>query len=175
MEFEFLHTDRLNLRLVDQEVMDKVFATYAHDELVSFFGKTIAEKEIERYHGGTSMYKRTFLYFQMLLKDSNELIGWCGYHTWYTNHSRAEIGYMLFDEKHMDKGYMSEAMKTVIDYGFHKMGLHRIEAMVGLFNRPSLRLLHKFGFEEEGRLKEHYFTGGIYEDSLVFGLIKPQK
>ncbi|CAG5085667.1 GNAT family N-acetyltransferase [Parvicella tangerina] len=175
MEFQFIYTDRLKLRLVDQQVMDKVFAAYSHEELISFFGEVIAEKEIERYHGGTSMYNRTFLYFQMILKDSNELIGWCGFHTWYTNHSRAEIGYMIFDEKNMDHGYMSEAMSAVIEYGFHEMELHRIEAMIGKYNRPSLRLMNKFHFEEEGCLREHYFTGGVYEDSLVFGLIKPQK
>ncbi len=175
MEFQFIHTNRLKLRLVDQELLDHVFSTYSKEELISFLGESIAEKEIERYRGGTSMYQRTFLYFQLLIKDTNELIGWCGYHTWYLNHSRAEMGYMLFDEKFMDKGYMSEAMTAVIDYGFHQMHLHRIEAMVGKYNRPSLRLMQKFGFEQEGCLKEHYFTGGVYEDSLVFGLIKPQK
>lgn len=173
MEFKHLETDRLKLRMVDLEVFDYVFNTYSKEEIIKFFGEEEAEKETKRHQGRASMYNRSFLYFQMIIKEYNELIGWCGYHTWYTDHDRAEIGYKIFDKKHMDQGYMGEALKAVIEYGFHEMYLHRIEALVGLYNRPSLRLLNKNGFKEEGRLKEHYFNGGIYEDSLIYGLIKP--
>ncbi|MCB9189132.1 MAG: GNAT family N-acetyltransferase [Flavobacteriales bacterium] len=174
MEFTYITTDRLKLRLVNQEVLDGIFKNYAEKEIIEFFGESAAEKEIQRYKEGASMFNRTFLYFHLLDKNTDELIGWCGYHTWYLEHKRAEIGYTIYDDNHREKGYMSEALTAVIEYGFHEMYLHRIEALVGPYNRASLRLMKKFGFNEEGRLKEHYYTGGIYEDSIVFGLIKPQ-
>jgi ribosomal-protein-alanine N-acetyltransferase len=37
-----------------------------------------------------------FLYFHLLEKTDQNVIGWCGYHTWYLEHDRAEIGYELF-------------------------------------------------------------------------------
>ena len=67
---------------------------------------------------------------------------------------------------------MKEAMPEVINYGFEKMGLHRIEAMVGKDNEPSLKLLHAHGFVQEGLLREHYLIDGRYEDSLVFSLLR---
>lgn len=175
MDFTYLETKRLKLRLVDQKVLDYIFGQYNQEELYQFFGDEIAEKEIKRYKGGASTFNRTFLYFQMLDKQTDQLIGWCGFHTWYLEHKRAEIGYMLFHSENMNRGLMSEVMEPVIEYGFHQMFLHRIEAFVGPYNTASLRLMRKFGFEEEGRLKEHYFRDGIYEDSIVFGLLKPQK
>ena len=57
------------------------------------------------------------------------------YHTWYVDHHRAEIGYVLNSkEEDMNKGYMSEALlKEVIALlDLMKMNLHRIEAFVGL-------------------------------------------
>lgn len=175
MKFTYLNTERLKLRLLDQQVWDHVFSNYDQEELTHFFGESAVEKETKRNEGGTSTFNRTFLYFHMLDKNTDELIGWCGFHTWYTDHKRAEIGYVIFEEENMSKGYMSEALTAVIKYGFEEMYLHRIEAFVGPYNSASLRLMRKFKFEEEGRLKEHYFRDGIYEDSVVFGLLRPQK
>jgi ribosomal-protein-alanine N-acetyltransferase len=52
------------------------------------------------------------------------------------------------------------------------MYLHRIEALVGPHNIPSLKLVKSFGFREEGRLREHYFINNQLEDSIVFSLLK---
>jgi ribosomal-protein-alanine N-acetyltransferase len=69
---------------------------------------------------------------------------------------------------------MSEVLPEVIRYGFTTMKLHRIEAMVGPNNGASLRLMQKFGFRHEGHLKAHYLRNGIYEDSVVFGLLRSE-
>ncbi len=130
--------------------------------------------EKEKYKAGFSTFNKTFLYFQIIDKKSDEIIGWCGYHTWYTSHDRAEIGYILFDEEAKGKGYMTEVMTPILAYGFGKMNLHRVEAFVGKENVPSLKLMSNFGFTQEGHLKEHYLKNGVYEDSLVFSLLKSE-
>ena len=98
-------------------------------------------------------------------------IGWCGYHTWYTPHRRAEIGYQIAEE-YQNRGLMKEALVPIIDYGLNKMNLQRIEAYVGEENTASLRLMEIFEFKKEGLLKKHYNIDGINVDSLVFGLLK---
>lgn len=69
---------------------------------------------------------------------------------------------------------MKEALPYIIDYGFDRMNLHRIEAMVGPDNQASLRLVKGLGFVEEGLLREHYFIDGKFYDSLVFSLLKKE-
>ena len=135
-------------------------------------GRTCTQPEQEKNNKGLSTYNREFVWFQLLEKENENFIGWGSFHILYTDHNRAEIGYGLSDDKYKNKGYMTEAMEFLIHYGFETMHLHRIEAFVGTTNVPSLQLMKKFGFEKEGHLKEHYFTKGMYEDSLVFGLIK---
>ena len=175
MEFEEIETDRLILKKITPEVYDFVFANYSEPEIMAFFNftkKEDFEKDREKFEKGLSTHNRSFVYFQLIDKDSKKMIGWCGYHTWYLDHDRAEIFYVFKDDKFSGKGLMTEAMKVVINYGFNEMNLHRIEAFVSPENLPSLNLIQKVNFTKEGHLREHYLNNGKAEDSLVFSLLK---
>lgn len=172
---EQFETKRLLLRKQTPEVLRELFKTQSDSDLIQILHLDSFEelrKEHEKNTKGLSTYNREFVWFQILEKETEQNIGWGGFHVWYTDHDRAEIGYGLNDDKHKNKGYMTEAIEFFINYGFEKMNLHRIEAFVGKDNIPSLKLMEKFGFEKEGHLKEHYLINGVYEDSLVFGLVK---
>jgi len=67
---------------------------------------------------------------------------------------------------------MTEVLSTIIPYGFNQMNLHRIEAMTATYNMASIKTLLKFGFVQEGVLREHYLVDGVMEDSLMFSLLK---
>lgn len=170
-------TPRLILRPLTPETYGEVFTKYSEEELKLFFGcKTDEElaEERKKYDQGLQMYRKSLLMFHIIEKETEKVIGWCGYHTWYLPHNRAEIGYVLTDETSKRKGYMKEALPYIIDYGFDRMNLHRIEAMVGPDNQASLRLVKGLGFVEEGLLREHYFIDGKFYDSLVFSLLKKE-
>lgn len=173
-DFKTMETDRLILRALTPEVYQQVFTSYNDGELRQFFGCSTDEdlaEERRKYEDGLRMYKKSFLVFQLMEKASGKVIGWCGYHTWYLPHYRAEIGYMLTDEAAKGRGYMKEALRAVLAYGFTDMGLKRVEAFIGPGNVPSLKLVKALGFTEEGTLREHYFKNGALEDSVVFSLL----
>ena len=67
---------------------------------------------------------------------------------------------------------MTEALKEVIDYGFKKLNLHRIQAMVDDSNIPSVKLLNRFGFKKEGTMREDYVVDGKNEDSDCYSLLR---
>lgn len=174
MNFQKLETPRLYLRILTPEVYTFVFENYSEQELLQFFGcKNLEdlEKEKYKYQNGLTNYRITFLNFQLIEKTNNKIIGACGFHSWFPEHNRAEIGYHLNDEIYKGKGFMSEALERIISYGFNEMNLNRIEALVSTRNMASLNLVRKFDFEKEGVLKSHYFVDGVYEDSVIFGLI----
>ena len=131
-------------------------------------------KEKEKYKNGLSSHNKKFLYYQLIDKKTKVIIGWCGFHTWYTDHDRAEIGYELFDDNYKGRGIMSEVIALTVNYGFRNMGLERIEAFVDPNNTPSIKLLKRMNFKKEGLLKHHYFHNNRMEDSIVFALLKSE-
>lgn len=174
MEFEMLLTPRLQLRKIEPGSYEWVFENYDDPGISAFFGLQTAkalEDEKERYRQRLYSWNRSFLYFQMLQAGSGRLIGTCGYHTWYRQHRRAEMGYSIFHEEDKRKGFMKEALLPIVEYGFARMELNRIEAMIGPSNVASQRLVQHLGFEKEGLMRQHYCKEGVMEDSCIYSLL----
>ena len=170
-----ISTERIILREYSPSTGRRIFESLPDNEIMHYFGlKTEQELHLEkeRYRQGLEMFGLSFRYFYLLEKESRQVMGWCGFHRWYTRHDRGELGYVLQDDVYKGKGYMKEALPVIIEYGFNEMLLHRIEAFVSYDNIPSLKLLKHFGFIEEGNLREHYLTNGRHEDSLIYSLLK---
>lgn len=177
MKFHTIETKRLLLRKLSPSDFTHIFENYSESEIKLFLGlqsQDEFEKEKNKYLHGYTTYNRSIEVFQLLDKTSLAIIGSCGFHNWYFDHNRAELGYMIKDISNRSQGLMTEALQAVIEHGFTKMNLHRIEALVGTENTPSLKLLQKFKFTQEGILRQHYFINNKYEDSAVFSLLKEE-
>lgn len=80
------------------------------------------------------------------------------------------IGYYL-DLEHNGKGYMTEAVKLAVRFGFDELNLHRIEAGVMPHNIRSMRVLEKAGFHKEGIAQKNVKIDGKWEDHQVLAII----
>ncbi|MCD6011092.1 MAG: acetyltransferase, ribosomal protein N-acetylase [Flavipsychrobacter sp.] len=172
-----LETQRLILKEVNPKIADELFTTLSDNELMTFFGFTDPDDlrlEKFKWQNGMTTYRMTYKRFFLTEKATGKVFGSCSLHNWYPEHRRSELGYDINDETMKNKGFMKEAVKTVLTFGFEKMGLNRVEAFIGPANEPSLRIANRLGFTEEGRLREHYNKDGELQDSIVFGLLKPE-
>ena len=85
----------------------------------------------------------------------------------------ADIGYDLATQ-YWRKGYMYEALSEVLRFAFEDLALARIQAYVRPENSPSLRLLEKLGFAQEGLLKKggsHESREGLF-DVYIYGKVR---
>ncbi|RYZ47652.1 MAG: N-acetyltransferase [Sphingobacteriales bacterium] len=170
-----IETPRLILRRSTMSDYTRIFEEQTSEEAMAYLGAANEDElslERSRYEKGLETYRTSFVYFHLIEKSSLEVIGDCCFHTWYTPHARAEIGYGIKKEIDKNKGYMREALYPVLRYGFAEMGLHRVEAFVNPDNLPSQKLLLGVGFKQEGVLKEHYYKNGEHLDSIVLGLLR---
>lgn len=166
-----IETNRLILRGLLPKDVSFLFNNYPKDEIMKILGHRTEEdfqKEEFKHKNGYTSYNRSFILFLLVEKTTNIIIGRCGLHNWYAEHNRAEIGYNIIDDNFKRKGLMSEAVNAVIEYGFNTLKLHRIEALVGSQNIPSLKIMEKYHFIKEGLLRQHYYVFDKYEDSVVF-------
>jgi ribosomal-protein-alanine N-acetyltransferase len=174
IQFELLETTRLTLKKIDPKVFQQLFQESDKTEIMQVLGLHTEEefaKEKMRFDLGSTMFNKSFVNFFIQKKGENQVIGSCGFHTWYTNHHRAEIGYAMTSDQFKRQGIMTEAMRRILRFGFEEMHLNRVEAFVGPTNVASIRLLKKMGFSEEGMLRQHYYKNGKSEDSVIYGLL----
>lgn len=168
-----LETPRILLKSFDQETYDSIFDQLNKEEIMRIFGHQNDEEyelECSRYKGGFSTYNQTIQFFQLVAKETQEVLGWAGYHSWAKQHHRAELFYSLKQEQFKRKGFMSEALVPILAYGKNEMDLYRIEAFVAIDNVPSNRLMAKFGFQKEATLKHRYQFGDEVDTDFMYAL-----
>jgi [ribosomal protein S5]-alanine N-acetyltransferase len=110
--------------------------------------------------------------FAIVLRETNEVIGGI---TLYENqqHRRAELGYWCAID-FWGRGYGTEAVRAVIDYGFRTLALNRVHAECHGDNPASRRVLEKAGMTFEGHLRRHSFRVDRFADKLLFGALRDE-
>ena len=83
------------------------------------------------------------------------------------------MGYMLHPD-HWGNGYMTEAVRAALDYGFDEMGLDRVELWISEENTASLRLAERAGFRRRGRMRQKYHKDESGHDKIVYGITAEQ-
>ncbi|MDX1454769.1 MAG: GNAT family N-acetyltransferase [Gammaproteobacteria bacterium] len=106
-------------------------------------------------------------------KNGDDLVGIVSLHDINLRHERAELGYVL-TESAWGKGHASEIVASLLRFGFHTLGLARIEAEVAWGNEASIRVLEKNGLRKEGVRQARYRKGDTFRDATVFGMLAPR-
>lgn len=109
--------------------------------------------------------------FLIFAQDTHEVIGGINVNNVCRGAAQyASLGYWL-DYKHQGAGYMTEALRLVINYAFSELHLHRLHASCLPHNKPSMNVLKRLGFAEEGFAKKYLEIGGSWQDHVLFGLV----
>lgn len=85
-------------------------------------------------------------------------------------HARAELGYWI-GVPYWGRGYATEAARALLELGFERLGLHRIQATYLTRNPASGRVMQKLGMHPEGVLRQHVRKWGVFEDLAVYGIL----
>ena len=170
-----LKTRDLNLRPLAETDADGMFALLSDAETVKYWNNqpitdlALAVRKLNE--DMESDAKGNSISWALTLHEQDKMIGRCVLFDYdHVNH-RAEIGFIL-NRNYWRQGLMQQALETVINFGFEKLELHRIEADVDPANSGSLALLEKLGFEREGFFRERWLICDEWKDSVMLGLVK---
>lgn len=81
-----------------------------------------------------------------------------------------QIGYWI-DSRVAGRGITPLAVALVSDHCFFTLGLHRIEINIRPENAPSLRIVEKLGFRDEGLREKYMHIDGHWSDHRTFALV----
>ena len=79
----------------------------------------------------------------------------------------ASVGYWI-GTPYAGQGRMTEALRLLTPFAFHSLKLHRLEAGCVVDNVPSVRVLEKAGFRQEGIARRYLRIKGNWRDHLLF-------
>ncbi len=179
-EFPEIRTKRLVLRQPSMKDAEWYLEHFSRPEMVWGGGeqgpRNIGAAREEVRSDMVDLYrKRQGFRWVITLKGEGRPIGSLGYYKWAPSaewRHQAEMGYDLARE-HWGKGIMAEAMNAVIDFGFEKMELNRIEVFIMPRNKRSIKLIKNLGFKKEGVLRQRYFDEfGNYADDVLFSMLR---
>ncbi len=111
--------------------------------------------------------------FALINKMENKLIGSCGIKVKSAENKEGEIVYLL-NHSYWNHGYITEAARKVLSFGFGQLGLHRIYAVCDPANTGSYRVMEKLGMQREGHLREHEFWKGVWRDFLLYSILEKE-
>ncbi len=170
-----LHTERLLLRKYEPGDVDSLFRIYSNPDYARYAtGETYGSREdVEHFVSDViEMYENDEAgEWAVILKSTGKLIGSCGFAWCDTKNSCAQIGFAL-DPDYRGRGLMTEAVKALLDFGFKKMNLNRIEGFHISGNEASGRVMEKAGMRFEGFLRKKLYLRGEYHDLKIYAALK---
>ena len=171
--FKKLVGDNLYLspRSVNEEIVEK-FTEWLNDfETTDYMGKssklvTIAD-EIKHFENP----KEDECVFFIIRLEDNEVIGVIGLHNIDNINRRATLGIFIGDKSGRNKGYGTESIKLILEYGFKYLNLNNINLDVMEFNQRAQACYKKCGFKEYGRRRKAEFLYGKYYDRVSMDIL----
>ena len=101
----------------------------------------------------------------------SKIIGVIGFHPLNRGNDIGEIGYWL--SEHMNgKGIMTFCCKHLVEIGFNKLKLNRIQIPAGEFNKKSRAIPERLGFKFEGIIRSREKLYGNYINHAMYSLLK---
>ena len=174
-----LQTERLILRPFQQGDGVFMFKNWASDSAVTKYLRHAPHKDVGVSNDIVEMYIEDFgkndsYKFCICEINSNEPIGSINIHVASQFDNIGEFGYYLSKEK-WNKGYITEALQAVLEFGFSEMNLNRIEACHSIDNKASGRVMQKVGMKYEGLLRDGYksYLEG-YQDCCLYSILKKE-
>ncbi|WP_175987550.1 GNAT family N-acetyltransferase [Bacillus sp. Marseille-Q1617] len=172
-----IETERLHLRKMALTDAGSIFDHWLSDERVSDNRVSPAHRDvsqtIERVEKIVHQYgSREFCYWGIELKSSGELIGEIDLYDFDKATGNGEVSYSIGYDW-WNRGYGTEALKAVVEFGFRHMNLHKISAAHNTDNPASGKIMRKAGMEQEGVIRHMIRNAkNQYKDCAVYGLLQ---
>ncbi|TPG71137.1 N-acetyltransferase [Brevibacillus laterosporus] len=170
-------TERLLLREMTIEDAEVLYSYWSDDEVtkymnVSSFSSVDQAKEMIQLLLDLGKEDKAYRY-SIVLQETNEVIGTCGFNYIDRENNRAEVGFDL-GRPFWRKGFAKEGLEALVRYGFDVHELNRIEAKVEPENVNSMLVLSKLSFVNEGLLREYQKSEEKYVDLHILSLLKKE-
>ena len=170
-----LRTPRLLLRDFSADDLEPLASYQRNADYQRYYpvppgGEPETRELLDRFIGWQEEEPRGRFQLAIVRSSSAELIGTAGLRVRAPESRVAELGYELAPSC-WGQGYATEAARALVEFGFAKLGLHRVFAHCVAENRASARVLERLGMRREGVFREHEFFRDRWWDAHWYGML----
>lgn len=162
-----LETERFLLRKMSMDDTDDMFEYSKQKKVTEFLTWSPHPDKAHTFEYLSYLQNRyktgDFFDWAIVCKDTNKMIGTCGFTRFFFADNGAEIGYVL-NPDYQGKGIATEVVGRIIRYGFENLALERIEGKFMIDNTASRRVMEKNGMIFEGARRKGMLIKGVYRD-----------
>jgi [ribosomal protein S5]-alanine N-acetyltransferase len=169
-----IKTNRLLLRLFVESDIESVFKGLSHPKIIKHYGISFDNLEAtqEQMAWFADLEKDgTGIWFAVCSLDNKTFYGAGGLNSLSKEHKKAEIGFWLLPD-FWGQGIMKEAIPLICDFGFDKLGLHRIEGFVESENTNCKNAMAKLDFRHEGTMIDCEVKNGKFISLDIYAKLK---
>lgn len=164
---------KVRLRAVEREDLQKT-TSYLNDPGVSmpigahYFAISLREEEKWYENYQKNSYQLTSLIIENL--ETGEHMGHIGFADISWKNRKATVGLFL-GQQYWNKGYGTDALMAICNFGFKQLNFQRIQLFVYAFNKRGIRAYEKCGFQVEVIQKQASYVDGRYVDDILMGIL----
>ena len=172
-----LKTERLVLKPISENDIENVFELQSLEQTTEFNTSkppsSIDETKInvtEWIAENNKVNIKNFTFAVKLIEDE-KFIGLIGIHLGKEHYKNAEVWFQ-FDYRFWNKGYATESLRKIIDFGFEDLNLHRIEAGCAIENIGSFSVLEKVGMKREAHSRKLLPLKSGWSDNYGYAILE---
>jgi ribosomal-protein-alanine N-acetyltransferase len=165
------------LRPLEPSDLNERYVAWLNDPQVTRFTETgifpTTLEDLQNYYRSLSVSKNDVM-FAIVDKKSGQHVGNVKLGPIHWLHRVATFGILIGEKDFWGKGVGLETTRLMVEYGFDRLNLRRIDLGVFAEHEAAVRCYEQAGFKTEGRLREDLFQGGEYKDRLWMGLLRSE-
>ena len=172
--FKKIIGDRIYLSPRNSEDVEQ-FTQWLNDfETTDYLGRSgtlITSEGEKKYLEENNSPESTFV---IVTLDNNKMIGTVSLEKINWRNRTATLGIFIGDKDFRNKGYGTEAIKLILEYGFKYLNLYNIKLDLMGFNERALKCYEKCGFKEYGRRRKCEYLNGKYYDIISMDILSDE-
>ena len=173
--FPDICTERLLLRKLKLSDDNEIHLLRSDTEVNKYLDRPLSQSTedartfITKINDGIEESK--WVFWAITKKDEEKLIGTICLWNFSDDKLTAEVGFELLPE-YQCKGFIGEALKNIIEHGFNKLNLDKIEGYTNQKNTPSIKVMEKYNFSFDKTFDEEHSNTGEKVQTVIYKLEK---
>ena len=172
-----IYGEGVRLRAIEREDIDRFVRWFNDPEVRRYllmYEPMSRAKEERWFEERLSRKDDIILAIEVREGDCWVHIGNVGLHRIDWKNRVATLGIVIGEKAYWNRGYGTEAVKTMLRYAFHELGLNRVELETYSFNPRAQRCYQKAGFRRERVRRQALYRDGEFHDVITMGILRSE-